>query len=162
MEVEKVEDERGFFARILDVKKFAEVGLNTKIVQSSISHNKKKGTLRGMHYQAKPYEEDKIICCVKGKIFDVIVDIRQDSPTYKKWFGVELDANEYKTLYVPKGFAHGFQTLEDDVEVFYQMSEFFMPEYARGIRWNDEAIKIEWPLKPSIISKRDLSYDSFK
>ncbi len=162
IDMERIEDERGFFARVWDIKEFTNLGLNTRIVQCSISYNKKRGTLRGIHYQEKPYEEDKIIRCVRGKIFDVIIDIRPESPTYKKWIGIELDANEYKMIYVPKGFAHGFQTLEDNTEVFYQISEFFMPKHARGIRWDDNSFKIDWPLNPSIISKRDQSYDNFK
>jgi len=161
IELEKIEDERGFFARSFDAKQFEELGLNPKIVQCNISFNKNRGTIRGMHYQAHPFEEDKIVHCTKGSIFDVIVDLRTKSQTFKKWFGINLSADDYKILYIPKGFAHGFQTLEDNTEVFYQMSEFFMPEYSRGVRWNDDAFKITWPLKPTLISEKDQSYDSF-
>ena len=162
IEPEKMEDERGFFARTWDKKKFVEHGLNPKLVQCSISFNKKKGTLRGMHYQVAPYEEAKLVRCTKGKIFDVIIDLRPNSKTYKEWEGIELSSENYKMLYVPKGFAHGYQTLEDNTEVFYQMSEAYMPEYAHGIRWDDKIYQISWPLKSPIISKKDLSYKPFK
>lgn len=161
IELEKIEDERGFFARFYDIKKFEELGLNPKIVQCNISFNKKKGTIRGMHYQTHPFEEDKIIHCTRGAIFDVVIDLRTKSKTFKKWFGINLNAEEHKMLYIPKGFAHGFQTLEDNTEVFYQMSEFFMSEYSRGVRWDDNAFQITWPLKPTIISEKDQSYQPF-
>lgn len=159
IEFERQEDERGFFTRTWDQKKFEEHGLNSKLVQCNISFNKKKGTLRGMHYQTSPYEEAKLIRCTRGKIFDVIVDLRQKSETFKKWYGTELTDTEYKMLYVPEGFAHGFQTLENNTEVFYQMSEYYMPQYARGILWNDASLQIKWPITKPIISKKDLSYD---
>lgn len=162
IEISRQEDERGFFARSWDKKILEENGLNSKIVQSNISFNKTKGTLRGMHYQIAPHEETKIIRCVKGKIFDVIVDIRPESKTFKELIGIELTENNYKMLYVPGGFAHGFQTLEDNTELSYQMSEFYMPEFARGIRWDDPAFKIDWPLESPIISNRDLSFSPFQ
>jgi dTDP-4-dehydrorhamnose 3,5-epimerase len=161
IELEKNKDMRGFFARTWDTKEFRKFGLNPKIAQCSVSFNKKKGTIRGMHYQVYPYEEDKLVRCTKGKIFDVIIDLRPKSGTFKKWFGVELSDKNYKMLYTPRGVAHGFQTLEDNTEVFYQISEFFMSKYSRGIKWNDEAFRIKWPLKPTIISKKDRSYDLF-
>ena len=162
IELEKLEDERGFFTRIWDKKKIQDKGLDSDLVQMSFSFTKKKGTLRGMHFQKKPFEETKLVRCTRGKIFDVIIDLRPESNTYKKWIGVELKSDNLKMLYIPEGFAHGFQTLEDDTEVFYQMSNWFSPEHAQGIRWNDEEFNIEWPIKNPIISKKDLSYESNK
>lgn len=162
IEIEKCEDERGFFARTWDSSTYKEMGLNSNLVQSSISFSRERGTVRGMHFQKPPYEEDKIVRCTKGKIFDVIIDLRSDSPTFTKWESFELSEKNHKMLYVPKGFAHGFQTMEKDSEVFYQMSEYFMPEYASGVMWNDPAFKIAWPLPISAISKKDLSYSRFK
>ena len=162
IEIEKCEDERGFFARTWDSNVCKEKGLNPVFVQSSISFNIEKGTVRGMHFQKPPYEEDKVVRCTKGKIFDVIIDLRDNSPTFTKWQGFELSEKNHKMLYIPKGFAHGFQTMENDSEVFYQMSEYFMPEYASGVRWDDPAFKIVWPLPISIISKKDLTYRRFK
>ena len=161
IEIEREEDERGFFARIWDKKEFERHNINSKIIQCSISFNKKKGTLRGMHYQVSPYEETKLVRCTRGKIFDVIIDLRRESSTFKQWFGIELSDENHKMIYVPKGFAHGFQTLKNNTEVFYQISEKYMSRYSRGIRWNDKAFKIKWPLKPTIISKKDYIYHSF-
>lgn len=161
IELEPVQDERGFFARIFCQKEFEEHGLNPCIVQCNISHNKKKGTLRGMHYQMPPYEEDKIVSCFKGAIYDVIIDLRSNSDTYCQWFDVELSDHNTKMLYVPKGFAHGFQTLEDDTAVFYQMSEFYHPEAAKSVRWNDPAFGIVWPDDIRVISERDRQYPDF-
>ena len=162
IELEKFEDERGFFARAWDKKKLEEVGLNSRLAQCSISFNKKKGTLRGMHYQITPYEEVKLVRCTRGKIFDVILDLRHKSATFKEWIGIELSAENYKMIYIPEGFAHGFQTLEDDTEVSYQISQAYMPQYAHGVRWNDPTFQITWPLEISTISKRDLSFELFK
>lgn len=162
IEPEKIEDERGFFARSWDSKVFEKKGLNSKLVQCSISYNKKKGTLRGPHYQIPPYEEDKLVRCTSGKIFDVIIDLRKESKTFKEWLSVELSKENYRMLYIPKGFAHGFQTLEDNTEIFYQISEFHMSEYYRGVRWDDPTFNIEWPLKISVISKKDSSFELFK
>lgn len=159
---EKLIDKRGFFARTWDKKKFEEMHLNPRIAQCSISFNRKKGTIRGMHFQESPYEEDKLVRCTRGKIYDVIIDIRSNSKTFKQWIGVELSAENYKMLYVPAGFAHGFQTLEDDTEVFYQISEYYHPDCSRGIKWNDEAFVINWPFEPSIISEKDLSFKPFE
>ena len=159
IELEKLEDERGFFTRIWDKKIFKDRGLNSDLVQMSFSYSRQKGTLRGMHFQETPFDEEKIVRCMKGKIFDVIIDLRKESKTYKKWISFELDPNDLKMIYIPKGFAHGFQTLEDDTEVFYQMSNWFSPEHATGIRWDDSEFNITWPIKHPIISKKDCSYE---
>ncbi len=161
IELEKIEDKRGFFARIWDKKKFEEHGLDSNFVQCSISFSKKKGTVRGMHYQNVPHEEAKLIRCTKGKIFDVIIDLRPQSKTFKEWVGMELSDKNYKMLYAPKGFAHGFQTLVDNTEVFYQVSQYYMSDYSKGVRWNDPAFGIKWILTPTVISKRDQSYTDF-
>jgi len=159
IELEKLEDERGFFTRIWDKKKIQDKGLDSDLVQMSFSFTKKKGTLRGMHFQKKPFEETKLVRCTRGKIFDVIIDLRAESNTYKKWIGMELKSDDFKMLYIPEGFAHGFQTLEDNTEVFYQVSNWFSPEHERGIRWDDKELDIKWPIDNPIISKKDLSYD---
>ena len=158
IEIEKVVDERGFFARTWDDEIFKKHGVNPVIKQCNISYNKRKGTIRGLHYQASPYEEAKLVRCTKGKAFEILLDLRPDSETYLKWVGVEISAENHKMLYVSGGIALGFQTLEDDTELFYQMSEKYMPDFSRGIRWDDPSIGISWPLKPTIISKRDLSF----
>jgi len=162
IELEKNEDERGFFARTFCRKEFEAYGLNPNLVQCNISFNEKKGTLRGMHYQTAPHEETKLVSCIRGAIYDVIIDLRPDSPTYCQWFAVELSAENYKMLYVPGGFAHGFQTLEDNTVVFYQMSEFYHPECARNVRWDDPAFGIGWPLSGRIMSKKDMNYPDFR
>lgn len=162
IEPERLEDERGFFARTFCQKEFEAHGLNTRLVQCSISYNKRMGTLRGMHYQVAPMAEAKLVRCTGGAIYDVIIDLRPGSLTYFQWVAVELNAENRKMLYIPEGFAHGFQTLEDNTEVFYQISEFYAPEYARGVRWDDPAFGIEWPLPVKIISEKDRSYKGFK
>lgn len=162
IEIEKIEDGRGFFARTFDKEEFSKYNLDIDLAQSSISQNLKKGTIRGMHYQTDPYDESKLIRCLKGKIFDIIIDLRPNSKTFKEWFSLELNANNYKMLYIPKGFAHGFQTLEDNSEMFYQISQFYHPEYSKGIRWDDKEFGIQWPLKVSLISEKDLSYAPFE
>ena len=159
IELEKNEDERGFFARTWDKKEFEKLGLNSKLVQCSISFNKKKGTLRGIHYQEVPYEEVKLVRCTKGKIFDVIVDLRQISKTFRQWMAIELNDENYKMIYIPKGFAHGFQTLENNTEVFYQMSQIYVPKHAKGLRWDDPTLGISWPIKTPIISNKDSSWE---
>jgi dTDP-4-dehydrorhamnose 3,5-epimerase len=159
--LEKVKDERGFFARAWCQQEFAKHGLNPQLVQCNISFNRKRGTLRGMHYQAKPHEEVKLVRCTKGAIYDVIIDLRRNSSTFKQWAAFELTATNHWMLYVPEGCAHGFQTLEDRTEVFYQMSEFYAPAYSRGVRWDDPAFGIQWPLAERIISERDQSYPDF-
>jgi len=161
IDIEPREDERGFFARSWCADEFKDHSLNTNLVQCNISFNLKKGTLRGMHYQAEPYPEAKILRCTMGAIYDVIVDLRPDSPTFKHWLGEELSADNRRALYVPEGCAHGFQTLVDNTEVFYQMSEFFHPECARGVRWDDPTFGVEWPVSFKIISLRDRSYSLF-
>ena len=156
---EKHEDERGFFTRVWDKKLFQENGLNSDLLQISFSFSKKRGTLRGMHLQKKPFEESKLVRCTNGKIFDVIIDLRQKSSTYKKWISMELSSDNLQGLYIPEGFAHGFQTLKVNCEVCYHMSNWFSPEHARGIRWDDEEFNITWPINNPIISKKDLSYE---
>ncbi len=158
IEIEPITDERGFFARSWCQKEFTERGLNPNLVQCNISFNLKKGTLRGMHYQAKPYEEAKLVRCTMGAIYDVIIDLRPESSTFKQWVAVELTAENRKILYIPEGMAHGFQTLVDDTEVFYQMSEFYHSELATGLRWDDPVFEIKWPIHVKIISDKDSSY----
>ncbi len=161
VDIEPREDERGFFARSWAVEEFTEHGLDPRLVQCSLSYNKRRGTLRGMHYQVAPFAEAKLVRCSMGAIYDVIVDLRPDSPTLKQWISVELTQSNRRALYVPVDFAHGFQTLQDDSEIFYQMSEFFHPECARGARWNDPAFGIDWPIPSPILSERDRSYPDF-
>lgn len=159
IEPEKITDQRGFFARSWCQKEFQKYGLNSNLVQCNISFNSKKGTLRGMHYQIKPYEEAKLVRCTQGSIYDVIVDIRPDSSTFKSWYGINLSAVNHKMLYIPEGFAHGFQTLEHNTEVFYQMSNFYHAESARGLKWDDPDLEIKWILKENlIISEQDQQY----
>jgi dTDP-4-dehydrorhamnose 3,5-epimerase len=158
IELDLVRDERGFFARTWCAEEFQQLGLKSKLAQCSISSNKSRGTLRGMHFQAEPYAETKLIRCSSGAIYDVIVDLRPHSPTYCKWFAAELTSANHKMLYVPEGFAHGFQTLVDNTELFYQISETYQAEYARGVRWNDPIFGIEWPISNPIISARDSAY----
>lgn len=161
IEIEPTEDERGFFARSWCKRDFESRGLNSEMVQSSISFNKKRGTLRGMHYQASPNEEAKIVRCTMGAIFDVIIDLRPQSATFKQWVAAELKAENRKMLYVPEGCAHGFLTLMDNTEVLYQMSTFYEPASVRGVRWDDPAFGIRWPLAVQIISARDEQYARF-
>ncbi|HTT22820.1 MAG TPA: dTDP-4-dehydrorhamnose 3,5-epimerase [Candidatus Sulfotelmatobacter sp.] len=161
IEPERHADKRGFFARTYCEKEFQSHGLNSRYVQCSVSFNLLKGTLRGMHFQTAPYEEAKLIRCTRGSIYDAIIDLRRESPTFKKHIAVVLSAENGKMLYVPEGFAHGFQTLEDNSEVFYQISQFYAPEHARGVRWNDPAFGIEWPADERIILERDRFYADF-
>ena len=158
IDLEPIQDERGFFARTWCKKEFEAHGLNPNLVQCNTSFNKKKGTLRGMHYQTTPYEEAKLVRCTMGAVYDVIIDLRQESKTYMQWFAFELTAENRKMLYVPEGLAHGFQTLEDNSEVFYQMTEFYHPEHARGIRCDDPLFAIEWPLPIEVISRKDNNF----
>jgi len=155
-------DERGFFARSWCRQEFEHRGLNANLVQCNISFNAREGTLRGMHYQEVPYREAKIVRCTKGAIYDVILDLRPQSPMFTKWVAFMLTGTNRKMLYVPEGCAHGFLTLEDDCEIFYQMSEFYHPESARGVRWNDPAFQISWPSAVRLISERDRAYPDFK
>jgi dTDP-4-dehydrorhamnose 3,5-epimerase len=161
IEPERLEDERGYFARTFCRDEFLSRGLNPDIMQCNVSFNAKKSTLRGMHYQMSPHEEVKLVRCTRGSIFDVIIDIREGSPSVGKWFAVELSAVNGRMLYIPEGFAHGFQTLEVGSEVFYQMSEKYHPDSARGIRWNDPDIGIRWPLANPIVSQRDANFSIF-
>jgi dTDP-4-dehydrorhamnose 3,5-epimerase len=161
VELEPLRDERGWFARTFDVEGFAAAGLDTRIAQCNTSFNARAGTLRGLHYQAEPHAEAKLVRCTRGAVFDAIVDLRPGSATYCRWFGLELRADGTDSLYVPSGFAHGFQTLEDASEVHYQMSYHYVPEAARGVRWDDPAFGIEWPAPPSTISDRDGTYPDF-
>lgn len=158
VEPERLEDTRGFFARTWCQQEFTEQWLNPNLVQCSISFNKKRGTLRGMHFQEKPFEEAKLVRCTMGAIYDVIIDLRPGSVTFKRWVSVELTAENRRALYIPAGLAHGFQTLVDDTEVFYQMSVSYQPESARGLRWDDPAFKITWPIADPIISSKDQSW----
>lgn len=159
VELEPHADERGFFARTFCREEFLSHGLNPDIVQCSTSFNKRKGTLRGMHYQEKPFEETKLVRCSRGAIYDVIIDLRPESPTYRQWISVELNQENRKAVYIPPGFAHGFQTLQDNSEVLYQMSESYHSDHSRGIRWDDPALGIVWPLASQpIISSKDLTY----
>lgn len=162
IEPERLADERGFFARTFCEQEFEARGLNPRIVQCNVSFNKLKGTLRGMHYQAAPHEETKLVRCTQGAIYDVIIDLRPASPTFKQWVAVELSRANGLMLFIPEGFAHGFQTLADDTEVFYQMSEFYYPESSRGVRWNDPAFGIRWPAAERAISSRDAAFADFK
>lgn len=162
VELERIEDERGFFARSWCQKEFRAHGLNSNLMQCNISFNRKMGTLRGMHYQADPYQEVKLVRCTKGAIYDVIIDLRPSSTSFQQWLAVELTADNYQMLYIPQQFAHGFQTLTDNSEVFYQMSEFYYPTHARGIRWDDPTFNIEWPaVAERIVSSKDLQYPRF-
>ncbi len=154
-------DERGFFSRSWCQREFTERGLNPNVVQCNVSYNRQKGTLRGMHLQAAPFAEAKLVRVTRGSIYDAIVDLRSGSATYMQWLGVELTAENHRALYVPEGFAHGFITLEDDSEVFYQMSEFYAPECQRGYRWNDPAFGIEWPIPVAVISDKDAALPDF-
>lgn len=155
---EYIEDERGFFARTFCRREFEDHGLNPDLVQCNISFNHKKGTLRGMHYQIPPHAEAKLVRCTAGAIFDVIIDLRSESPTFKQWFAVELSASNRQLLYIPEGYAHGFQTLSDNTEVAYQHSVFYSPNDARGLKFDDPVLGIVWPLPVSVISSRDQSY----
>jgi dTDP-4-dehydrorhamnose 3,5-epimerase len=161
IDLEPHPDERGFFARTFCAREFEEHGLSPVVVQANMSFNRRKGTLRGMHYQLPPAAEAKLVRCTRGAIHDVIVDLRPDSPTHLQGFGVELSADNRTALYVPEVFAHGFQTLEDETEVAYQVSEFYAPGQERGIRHDDPALAIEWPLPVSVISEKDRSWPPF-
>jgi len=162
LEPERKEDHRGFFARTYCRRELEDRGLDPTVVQCNISVNKARGTVRGLHWQAEPYPEIKLVRCTRGAVYDVILDLRPGSPTFKKHYAVELDDENRLSLYIPAGCAHGFQTLKDGAEVFYQMSEFYYPELARGVRWNDPAFNVTWPLEISAISEKDLSFPDFE
>jgi dTDP-4-dehydrorhamnose 3,5-epimerase len=162
IEPERIEDARGFFARAWCKNEFDTHGLNSRLVQCNISFNKNRDTLRGMHYQATPHEEIKLVRCTKGAIYDAIVDLRQGSPTYLRWIGVELTEQNHKMLYAPEGFAHGYQTLSDNTEVFYHVSQFYSPESERGVRWDDPAFGIKWPETNNVvISEKDKNWPDY-
>lgn len=159
VEPELIKDERGFFACSWSPDEFEKQGLNPRLMQCNISFNNKRGTLRGMHFQEKPYEEAKLVRCTRGAMYDVAVDLRMDSATRYQWAAIELTADNRRMLFIPEGFAHGYQTLIDDTEIFYQMSETYHPESARGLRWDDPRLGIEWPLEVAVISTRDQEFD---
>jgi len=162
LEAERIADERGFFARTWARDEFEAHGLDPNLAQCNVSYNHHKGTVRGMHWQDPPHAETKLVRCTQGGIYDVIVDIRADSPTYRTWVGVELTAENRRALYIPEGCAHGFQTLEDASEVFYMITEYYTPAAARGMRWNDPAISVTWPLEVTVISDRDRQYPDWQ
>jgi dTDP-4-dehydrorhamnose 3,5-epimerase len=159
--IEKLEDHRGFNARAVCQREFTAHGLISQFVQANILFNRKKGTLRGFHYQIPPCGETKLFRCIHGAVFDVILDLRGDSPTYKQWFGVELTADNYKMLYLPANFAQGFITLADDTELFYQVSEFYSPRHERGIRYDDPAFGVSWPISVEVISEKDKDWPNY-
>jgi dTDP-4-dehydrorhamnose 3,5-epimerase len=162
VDLEKREDNRGFFARAWCADEFAEHSLNTRLVQANVSFNHRVGTVRGMHFQHPPSAEAKVIRCTRGSIFDAIIDLRPDSPTFKQWIGVELTADNFRALYVPEGFAHGYQTLEPNTETFYLVSEYYNPAAEGGVRWDDPAFGIEWPDPRSpVLSEKDASWPDF-
>ena len=155
-------DERGFFARTWCSQEFAAHGLNPSVVQCNISMNRHKGTLRGIHFQTAPHQEAKLVRCTKGRVYDVALDLRQESSTFMQWTAVELTAEAENALYIPEGCGHGFLTLEDETELFYQMSAFYHPQAASGVRWNDPAFKIAWPAPVEVISERDNTYPDYE
>jgi dTDP-4-dehydrorhamnose 3,5-epimerase len=161
IDLDRREDNRGFFARTWAQEEFEAHGLNTRVVQANMSYNHTRGTLRGMHYQRAPYAETKLVRCVQGAIYDVIIDLRPESATYKRWIGVELTAQNRRALYIPEGFAHGFQTLTDNSDVTYQVSEFYTPGAEGGIRYTDPAFEIKWPLEVTVISEKDKQWPDF-
>jgi dTDP-4-dehydrorhamnose 3,5-epimerase len=158
IEPERVADERGFFACSWSCQEFVERGLNPRLVECNVSFNRRKGILRGLHFQAAPYQQAKLVRCTLGSIYDVALDLRPCSPTERQWVAVELTARNHRMLFIPEGLAHGYQTLTDEAEVFYQMSEYYHPELAGGVRFNDPAFDIEWPLSPPIMIERDRTY----
>jgi dTDP-4-dehydrorhamnose 3,5-epimerase len=161
IELEPRADERGFFARAFCVDEFRAHGLETDIRQANVSRNARKGTVRGMHYQRPPFAEVKMVRCVNGAIFDVIIDLRRDSPTYLQWIGVELSRDNRKMMYIPEGFAHGFQSLTDDSELFYMATQCYSPEHEAAVRWNDPRFAITWPLAGVIVSPKDAAHPDF-
>ena len=162
IDVRRLEDERGFFGRSYCQREFEDHGLNTNAVQANVSCNKTKGTLRGMHMQVAPFSETKLVRCTRGVIYDVIVDLRENSETFREWIGVELTADNYRMLYVPEGFAHGFVTLENNSDVTYQVTQFYTPGAECGYRWDDPAFNIVWPIEPLIISEKDKAHPFFQ
>jgi dTDP-4-dehydrorhamnose 3,5-epimerase len=161
IDLEPRRDERGFFARTFCAREFAARGLNPRVVQANLSRNLRRGTLRGLHYQRPPFAEAKSVRCVAGSVFDAIVDLRLDSPTHLRWFGVTLSREDGRMLYVPEGFAHGYQALEDGSEVLYLVSEFYAPEHEAAVRWDDPRFGIRWPLPDPILSPRDAAHPDY-
>ena len=161
IELEPAEDMRGFFARAFCEEEFDRAGIALRARQINVSHNRDAFTLRGMHYQAAPHAEAKIVQCVRGKVYDVAVDLRPASATYRRWIGFELSPDKPRSLFIPEGCAHGFLTLEAATDLIYVMGTVFAPEFARGVRWNDPAFAIEWPTEPRVISERDATYPDF-
>jgi dTDP-4-dehydrorhamnose 3,5-epimerase len=161
MQPERLEDDRGFFARTFCVRELAEHGIDPQVVQRSVSYNKARGTLRGMHYQTAPHEENKLVSCLRGEIYDVVLDLRRESATYRRWHAATLTAGGFELLFIPKGCAHGFITLTDDAVVHYEISDFHHPESARGVRYDDPAFAIDWPLAPTVIAARDRGYPAY-
>jgi len=161
IQCEELTDERGFFARTFSAAQFVEAGLDPSVSECSISYNRRRGTLRGMHYQAEPHAESKLVRCTRGAIFDVIIDLRKTSATFRQWFGFELSESNRESLFIPRGFAHGFQTLTDDAEVYYQISGAYVRSAGRGVRWDDPAFDIGWPAAERTISGRDRGYPDF-
>jgi dTDP-4-dehydrorhamnose 3,5-epimerase len=162
IEIKKLEDDRGFFGRSWCANEMKDHGLKNNLCQANTSFSIKKGTLRGMHYQSDPYQETKLIRCTRGAIYDVIIDLRPTSLTYKQWIGVELTQDNYKMLYVPEDFAHGFITLEDNSEVTYLVTQFYTPGAEKGLRWNDPAFNIQWPFEPVIMTEKDKTHPTYK
>jgi dTDP-4-dehydrorhamnose 3,5-epimerase len=163
IEPRRFEDERGFFAPAFSAKEFAARGMANTFVETNISYSRYRGTLRGIHYQAAPYGQAKLVRCTRGTIFDVAVDLRPSSPTFKKWVGVELSAENRSMLYLPADCGHGYQSLVDDTEVFYMVSEVYVPESGRGFRWDDPAFGIDWPdVGPRVLNNRDQDYPDFE
>lgn len=161
IELEKRGDDRGFFARAFCTREFGQLGLATQFVQANNSLSGPRGTLRGMHYQLPPHAETKLVRCIQGAFWDVILDLRSEAPSFGRWFGAELSAANRRMMYVPKGFAHGFITLSENAEAFYFVDEFYSPEFERGVRWNDPEFKIRWPIEPRVISEKDGKHPDF-
>jgi dTDP-4-dehydrorhamnose 3,5-epimerase len=162
VQCERFVDERGYFARVWDQSELTQLGLDSSLVQCSLSFNHKKGTVRGMHFQVHPYAETKLVRCSRGALYDVMIDLRPESATFKQWVGSELTSDNGMMLYIPKGFAHGFQTLEDNTEIFYQISSTYVKDAQRGVRWNDPQFGIEWPCATTVINQRDATYPDFE
>lgn len=162
IEPKKFEDERGFFSTSWSAREMQEHGISPRLADCNISFNLRKGTLRGMHFQREPRAQAKLVRCTRGGIYDVAIDLRPDSPTFKQWAGAELTADNHLMLYIPEGFAHGFLTLEDKTEVFYMVSEIYAPELADGVRWDDPAFGVEWPGEVKVINERDANYTDFR
>ena len=161
VDIDRLKDERGFFGRAFCRQEFEEIGLDSEVCQANISYNESAGTLRGMHYQKSPYQESKFIRCIRGSIYDVVIDLRKNSPTYCHSFGIELNDENRTALFVPEDFAHGFVTLTDDTEVIYMVSQSYVPNAEEGIRWDDPFFAIDWPINPSLVSSKDAQWPDF-